>query len=164
VASFHSKAIPGYVYEEIITLNRLNTVDFSLDVKRILNIMLVSHLLIVWIRVWRYQRGNQEICFLLKPSPSRGILPFQSHSRLRLLIQEYHYSTIKTTCYTEFVIQTLFPYKQTLSTRIQNKDWLAWNRENLSEWGDMSICWLLFQWASTITNPAKRVGLVQSGP
>jgi hypothetical protein len=27
---------------------------------------------------------------------------------------------------------------------------LAWNQDNVSEWGDMSIYRLLFQWASTI--------------
>ena len=31
-----------------------------------------------------------------------------------------------------------------------NKDWFARNQDNLSEWCDMSIRWLLFQWASTI--------------
>ena len=30
------------------------------------------------------------------------------------------------------------------------KDWLAQNQDNMSEWGDMSIRRLLFQWASTI--------------
>jgi hypothetical protein len=30
------------------------------------------------------------------------------------------------------------------------KDWLAWNQDNVSEWGDMSIYRLLFQWASNI--------------
>ena len=34
--------------------------------------------------------------------------------------------------------------------RRKNKDWLAQNKDNVSEWGDMSIHWLLFQWASTI--------------
>jgi hypothetical protein len=32
----------------------------------------------------------------------------------------------------------------------KNKDWLAQNYANVSEWGDMSIHELLFQWASTI--------------
>jgi hypothetical protein len=32
--------------------------------------------------------------------------------------------------------------------RSKSKDWLAQN--NVSEWSDMSICGLLFQWASTI--------------
>jgi hypothetical protein len=32
----------------------------------------------------------------------------------------------------------------------KSKDWLAWNQNNVSEWRDMSICGLLFQWASTI--------------
>ena len=30
------------------------------------------------------------------------------------------------------------------------KDWLARNQDNMSKFGDMSICRLLFQWASTI--------------
>jgi len=34
--------------------------------------------------------------------------------------------------------------------RRKSKDWLDWNQDNLSEWGDMSICGMLFQWARTI--------------
>jgi hypothetical protein len=34
--------------------------------------------------------------------------------------------------------------------RSKSKDWLAWNQNNVSEWGDMFIHGLLFQWASTI--------------
>jgi hypothetical protein len=34
--------------------------------------------------------------------------------------------------------------------RRKSKDWLAQNQDNVSEWGDVSICGLLFQWASTI--------------
>jgi hypothetical protein len=45
----------------------------------------------------------------------------------------------------------------------KSKDWLAWNEDNVSKRGDMSIRGLLFQWAST-KNPTKHVGLVQSGP
>ena len=29
--------------------------------------------------------------------------------------------------------------------RSKIKDWLSWNQNNVSEWGDMSICGLLFQ-------------------
>ena len=29
--------------------------------------------------------------------------------------------------------------------RTKSKDWLAWNQDNLSEWGDMSICRLLLE-------------------
>jgi hypothetical protein len=29
--------------------------------------------------------------------------------------------------------------------RRKSKDWLAWNQDNVSEWGDMSTCGLLFQ-------------------
>jgi hypothetical protein len=38
--------------------------------------------------------------------------------------------------------------------RRKNKDWLARNQDNVSEWGDMSTRGLLFQWAtcSTIKN------------
>jgi hypothetical protein len=46
----------------------------------------------------------------------------------------------------------------------KSKDLLARNQDNVSEWGDMSIRGLLFQWASTIKNLTKRVGLGQSGP
>ena len=34
--------------------------------------------------------------------------------------------------------------------RRKSKDWLARNQNIVSEWSDMSICRLLFQWASTI--------------
>ena len=34
--------------------------------------------------------------------------------------------------------------------RTKSNDWLAGNQDNVSEWGDMSIQGLLFQWASTI--------------
>jgi hypothetical protein len=45
----------------------------------------------------------------------------------------------------------------------KSKDWLVWNQDNVSEWGDMSIRGLLFQCANT-KNPTKHVCLVQSGP
>jgi hypothetical protein len=32
----------------------------------------------------------------------------------------------------------------------KSQDWLAQNRDNVSEWGNMSICGLLLPWASTI--------------
>jgi hypothetical protein len=34
--------------------------------------------------------------------------------------------------------------------RGKSEDWLARNQDNVSEWGDMSIRGLLFQYASTI--------------
>ena len=34
--------------------------------------------------------------------------------------------------------------------RRKSKDWLARNQNNVSEWSDMSIRGLLFQWASNI--------------
>jgi hypothetical protein len=34
--------------------------------------------------------------------------------------------------------------------RRKNKDWMARNQNNVSEWGDMSTRGLLFQWANTI--------------
>jgi hypothetical protein len=37
-----------------------------------------------------------------------------------------------------------------LPLRRKRKDWLAWNQDNVFEWGDMSICRLLFPWASTM--------------
>jgi len=53
--------------------------------------------------------------------------------------------------------------KQT-AWRKKSKDGLAWNQDNVSECGDMSMSGLLFQWASTIKIQTKRVCLVQSGP
>jgi hypothetical protein len=35
-----------------------------------------------------------------------------------------------------------------VTIRRKSKDWLAQNQDNLSEWGDMSICGLLFQWTT----------------
>ena len=34
--------------------------------------------------------------------------------------------------------------------RWKSKDGLAWNKDNMSEWSDMSTCRQLFQWASSI--------------
>ena len=34
--------------------------------------------------------------------------------------------------------------------RSKNKDWLAPNKDNVSEWSDMSTLELLFQWANAI--------------
>jgi hypothetical protein len=39
----------------------------------------------------------------------------------------------------------------------KNKDWLDQNKDNVSEWGDMSIRGLLFQLANT-KNPTPPVG------
>ena len=41
----------------------------------------------------------------------------------------------------------------------KSKNWWARNQDNVFECGDMSIRGLLVQWASTIKNPTKRVGL-----
>jgi len=48
--------------------------------------------------------------------------------------------------------------------RIKNKHRLALNQENVSDWSDISIRVLFFQFASTIANPTKLVGLAKSGP
>ena len=61
-----------------------------------------------------------------------------------------------------FYYSSHYLHKSTMG--IPLKDGLAWNQDNVSECGDMSIRGLLFQRASTIKNPTKRVGLVQSGP
>ena len=47
--------------------------------------------------------------------------------------------------------------------RSKNKDWLTRNQDNVSEWADMSIRGLLFQWASTIKiqQSVLTIGLVQ---
>jgi len=45
----------------------------------------------------------------------------------------------------------------------ENKVWLALNRYNMPDWRDMSTIGVFFWRSNTIKNPAKRVGLVQSG-
>ena len=42
-----------------------------------------------------------------------------------------------------------FSAKHTVLGRKSN-DWLAWNQDNVSEWGDISINGLLIKWASTL--------------
>jgi hypothetical protein len=37
-----------------------------------------------------------------------------------------------------------------VALRRKSKDWFTQNQDNVSEWGDMSISGLLFQWASII--------------
>ena len=46
----------------------------------------------------------------------------------------------------------------------KNKDWLARNQDNVSEWSDMSTRGLLFQWASTIKIQLSLLAWLQSGP
>ena len=43
----------------------------------------------------------------------------------------------------------------------EHKDWLAWNQDNVLEWGDMSICGLVSV-SQHYKNSTKLVGLVQS--
>ena len=45
--------------------------------------------------------------------------------------------------------------------RRNSKDWLARNQDNVSEWSDMSIHGLLFQWANTIHQRLSRACIVQ---
>ena len=40
--------------------------------------------------------------------------------------------------------------KQTSSSTVKSKDWLAWSPDNAYEWSNMSTHKLLIQWASTI--------------
>ena len=47
-----------------------------------------------------------------------------------------------------------FSAKQAALER-KNTNWLARNQDNVSEWGDMSIHGLLFQWTSTITRGSQ---------
>jgi hypothetical protein len=46
-------------------------------------------------------------------------------------------------------IKLVFVASPHAALRRKSKDWLAWNQDNVSEWGDMSIRGLLSQWAST---------------
>ena len=47
--------------------------------------------------------------------------------------------------------------------RRKSKDWLAQNQNNVSEWGWHAYLWTVVSVSWHYKNPAKRVGLVQSG-
>ena len=59
-------------------------------------------------------------------------------------------------------IKIIFSVVAVLRRKI--KDWFVQNQDNMSECVDMVIRGLLYQCASTIKNPTKRFGQVQSGP
>jgi hypothetical protein len=44
--------------------------------------------------------------------------------------------------------------------RSKNRDWLARNQNNVSEWSDMSTRGLLFQWASTIKSNSEQSDII----
>ena len=52
-------------------------------------------------------------------------------------------------------------YANHTALRRKRIDWLAWNRDNVSEWSDMSTRGLLFQCQASIINSTKHVDLVQ---
>ena len=52
-------------------------------------------------------------------------------------------------------------YAEHAALRSKNKNWLARNQNNVSEWNDVSTCGLFCQCART-KNPTKQVGLEQS--
>ena len=49
-------------------------------------------------------------------------------------------------------IGTWYFYAKHAALRRKSKGWLARNHDNVSEWGDMSVHGLLFQWASVAFN------------
>jgi hypothetical protein len=50
----------------------------------------------------------------------------------------------------DYKIGTFWFSANNAALRRKSKYWLAWNQDNVSEWSNMSIRGLLFQWASTI--------------
>jgi hypothetical protein len=54
-------------------------------------------------------------------------------------------------------------YFSAMHAALRSKDWLVQNQDIVFEWSDISIHWLLFQWATHYKNPTNHVGLVQSG-
>ena len=99
--------------------------------------------------------GNNSLCM-----PTASVEEWLSCSPRVRHIGEFEPRFGKTNDY-EIVISCFFAKYTALKRK--NKDWLDQNQDNVSEWGDMSIRGLLFQWASTIKKPTDRVGLIQSG-
>ena len=90
--------------------------------------LILQHLQITW------PKSQERYCYPLANCISDGERGFESRS-----CQTKDY-TIGICC---------FSAKHAAFSR-KSKDWLVWNQDNVFEWGDMSICRLLFQWTSTI--------------
>ena len=45
----------------------------------------------------------------------------------------------------DYEIGICYFFAKSAVLRKKSKDWLAWNQDNVSEWGDMSISGLFFQ-------------------
>jgi len=75
--------------------------------------------------------GSVIVCVLTSSAVDHGFEPRSGQTK---------YNKICICC---------FSAKQT-ALRRKSKDWLFRNQDNMSEWGDMSICGLLFQWACTM--------------
>ena len=79
----------------------------------------------------RYRIGGIMVSVLASSAIDRGFQPWSGQTK------DYTFGI----CY--------FSAKHA-ALRRRREDWLGRNQNNVSEWGDMSICGLLFQWARTI--------------
>ena len=106
----------------------------------------------VYLHKWRY-----NICY-------KSLIPFGCLSLQWQIYRFWHKKKQENILVVSiFICICCFSAKHAVLKR-KRKDWLTRNQDNVSEWGDMYIRRLLLQWASTIKNPTKHVGLVQSRP
>ena len=100
-----------------------------------------------WFILWCiYQvrhHSNSKLDFILKPHGGVVVIVFTSSA----IDREFEPWSDQTKDYKIGIC--CFSAKHATLKR-KNKDWLARNQDNVSEWGDMSIRGLLFQWDSTI--------------
>ena len=126
----------------------------------------------VWRRVWRYQSGNQNLYMAFQMQHQKQNYPckYWIYSKTRELRNLRFIQVFAIYCLQFFWnyaglecgrwwVRASVRSNQRLQVKIgiccfsallKEKDFLSWNVDNVSEWSDMSTCWLLFQWASTI--------------
>ena len=98
----------------------------------LLMLMFYATVVVSWLFMSLYNRiGGVMVCVLASKAVDRGFEPLSDQHK-------------------DYKICTFWFFTKHASLRRKSKDWLAWNQDNVSEWSNMSICGLLFQWASTI--------------
>jgi hypothetical protein len=91
----------------------------------------IFHLLQSWSYYWPNRIGGVMVSMFVSSAVDRGFDP------RRVQIKDYK---IGMCCFSA----------KHAALRRKSKDWLVRNRNNVSEWSDISTRGLLFQWASTI--------------
>jgi hypothetical protein len=97
--------------------------------------------------IFQLYHGENKLIF--KEMMTRSVL-YYTNRLSWILIVLAHWSNrnqIDMSPYSDTVVSPLLKHA---ALKRKSKDWLAQSQDNVSEYGDMSIWFLLLQWASTI--------------